>query len=92
MLEFEMAEEAKRVLAAGVRAVGGIQLGLEMWSPSYGCCIEDKERNDAWVRILGLPISLWVPSVLRRVGEECGGFLGVDPLTEKKEDLEWARI
>ena len=92
LLEFEMAEEAKRVLAAGVRAVGGIQLGLEMWSPSYGCCTEDKERNDAWVRILGLPISLWVPSVLRRVGEECGGFLGVDPLTEKKEDLEWARI
>ena len=92
LLEFEMAEEAKRVLAAGVRAVGGIQLGLEMWSPSYGCCTEDKEGNVAWVRILGLPISLWVPSVLRRVGEECGGFLGVDPLTEKKEDLEWARI
>ncbi|RVW88386.1 hypothetical protein CK203_040954 [Vitis vinifera] len=27
-----------------------------------------------------------------RVGEECGGFLGIDPLTERKEDLEWARI
>ena len=92
LLEFEMVEEAKRILAAGVRAIGGIQLGLEMWSPSYGCCTEDKEGNVAWVRILGLPISLWVPSVLRRVGEECGGFLGVDPLTEKKEDLEWARI
>ena len=92
LLEFEMVEEAKRVLAAGVRAVGGIQLGLEIWSPSYGCCTEDEERNDAWVRILGLPISLWVPLVLRRVGEECGGFLGVDPITEKKEELEWARI
>ncbi|KAL6333240.1 hypothetical protein AAG906_028423 [Vitis piasezkii] len=70
LLEFEMVEEAKRVLAAGVRAIGGIQLGLEMWSPSYGCCTEGKEGNDAW----------------------CGGFVGVDPLTEKKEDLEWARI
>ncbi|RVX00958.1 hypothetical protein CK203_022795 [Vitis vinifera] len=69
LLEFEMVEEAKRVLAAG-----------------------EEDRNDAWVRILGLPISLWVPSVLRRVGEECGGFLGIDPLTEKKEELEWARI
>ncbi|RVW44704.1 hypothetical protein CK203_081810 [Vitis vinifera] len=92
LLEFEMVEEARRVLAAGVRAVGGIQLGLEMWSPSFGCCAEEEDRNDAWVRILGLPISLWVPSILRRVGEECGGFLGIDPLTEKKEELEWARI
>ena len=85
-------EEAKRVLAAGVRSVGGTQLGLEMWSPRFGCSAEDEDRKDAWVRILGLPISLWVPSILRRVGEECGGFLGIGPLTERKDDLEWARI
>ena len=91
MLEFETVEEAKRVLAAGVRSVGGTQLGLEMWSPRFGCSAEDEDRKDVWV-ILGLPISLWVPSILRRVGEECGGFLGIDPLTERKEDLEWARI
>ncbi|RVW16130.1 hypothetical protein CK203_074329 [Vitis vinifera] len=52
----------------------------------------DGDRKEAWVRILGLPISLWVPSVLRRVGEECGEFLGIDPLTERKEELEWARV
>ena len=92
LLEFETVEEAKKVLTAGVRAVGGIQLGLEMWSPSFGCSVEYEDRKDAWVRILGLPISLWVPSILRRVGEECGGFLGIDPLTERKEELEWARI
>ena len=92
LLEFETVEEAKRVLAAGVRVVGGIQLGLELWSPSFGCFAEDGDRKEAWVRILGFPISLWVPSVLRRVGEECGGFLGIDPLTERKEELEWARV
>ncbi|RVW38810.1 hypothetical protein CK203_074155 [Vitis vinifera] len=92
LLEFETVEEAKRVLAAGVRAVGGIQLGLELWSSSFGCFAEDGDRKEAWVRILGRPISLWVPSVLRRVGEECGGFLGIDPLTERKEELEWARV
>ena len=75
-----------------MRAVGGIQLGLELWSPSFGCFAENGYRKEAWVRILGLPISLWVPSVLRRVGEECGGFLGIDPLTERKEELEWARV
>ena len=82
LLEFETVEEAKRVLASGVRSVGGTQLGLEMWSPRFGCSAEGEDRKEAWVRILGLPISLWVPSILRRVGEECSGFLGIDPLTE----------
>ena len=92
LLEFETVEEAKRVLASGVRSVGGTQLGLERWSPKFGCSSEGEDRKEAWVRILGLPISLWVPSILRRVGDACGGFLGIDPLTERKEDLEWARI
>ena len=33
-----------------------------------------------------------MPSILRRVGEACGGFLGIDSLTERKEELEWARV
>ena len=92
LMEFEIVEEAKRVLASGERLVGGIQLGLEMWSPKFGCSSEGEARKEAWVRILGLPISLWVPSILRRVGEVCGGFLGIDSLTERKEELEWARV
>ncbi|RVW62509.1 hypothetical protein CK203_064024 [Vitis vinifera] len=92
LLEFEKVEEAKRVLASGARLVGGIQMGLEVWSPKFGCASEGEDKKEAWVRILGLPISLWVPSILKRMGEACGGFLDVDPLTERKEDLEWARI
>ncbi|RVW30837.1 hypothetical protein CK203_115530 [Vitis vinifera] len=41
---------------------------------------------------MGLPLSLWVPSILRRVGDECGGFVAMDPLTERMENLRWARI
>ena len=41
---------------------------------------------------MGLPISLWVPSILRRVGDECNGFVAMDPLTERMENLRWARI
>ena len=67
-------------------------MGLERWSPKSGCSTEREARNEAWVRILDLPISLWVPSILRRVGEACGGFLGVDPQMERMEELEWARI
>lgn len=44
------------------------------------------------MRIIGLPISLWDPIILRRVREECGGFLAINPQTEKFEELQWARI
>ena len=44
------------------------------------------------MRIVGLPISLWDRAILRRVGEECGGFLDIDAKTEKIEELQWVRI
>ena len=92
LLEFELVEEARSVLASGKRSVGGLQMGLERWSPKFGCSTEGEARNEAWVRILGLLISLWVPTILRRVGEACVGFLGIDPQTERMEELKWARI
>ena len=92
LLELELAKEARRVLRFGNKAVEGVQLDLERWNPRSGCLEEGEARKEVWVRILGLPISLWVPSVLRRVGDACGGFLDVDPQTKSMEDLQWARI
>ena len=84
--------EADCVLSSGSRRVGGVQLGLERWSPRCGCEDEGGSRKEVWVKILGLPVSLWVPSILQKVGDECGGFVAMDPMTEKMVDLEWARI
>ena len=92
LLEFEHAVEARKVFAAGKRSVGGIQVELELWSPSFGCLEEGEIREEVWVRVNGLPLSLWVPTILRRVGDECGGFVAMDPSTEKMENLRWARI
>ena len=92
LLEFEFVEEARRVNLSGIRAVRGVQMGLECWDPNSGCLEEGETRKEVWVRILGLPMSLWVPSVLKRVGDACGGFLDVDPQTESLEELQWARV
>ena len=92
LLELEFVEEARRVLISGKKAVGGVQLDLTRWSPRSGCLEEGEVRKEVWVRILGLPISLWVPSVLRRVGDVCDGFLDIDPQIESMEELQWARI
>ena len=85
--------KAKKALSHGRISVGGLLLRLESWSPETGCLVEGEKRREAWVRFVwGLPISLWDRAILRRVGEECGGFLAVDTQTEKLEELQWARI
>ena len=92
LLEFESLVEAKRVLNSRKRSFGGIHLLLESWSPKTGCLVEGEKRSAAWVKIVGLPVFLWDSIILRRVGEECGGFLVVDSQTEKMEELQWAHI
>ncbi|KAL6328022.1 hypothetical protein AAG906_033289 [Vitis piasezkii] len=92
LLEFEILGEAIRVMSAGNRSFGGAHLGLERWNPRIGCSEEGEITNEVWVRIVGLPLSLWNTTILRRVGEECGGFIAVDPRTEKMQELQWARI
>ena len=68
------------------------QVRLEHWSPRSGCWAEEEERKEVWVRIVGLPISLWSPEILKRVGDECGGFITVDEQTKSMGELQWARI
>ena len=92
LLEFERLDEAKRVLGLGNTTVRGFFLRLEKWRPATGCMLEGEKRREAWVRIVGLPVSLWDQAILRRIGEECGGFLAIDPQTERLEELQWARI
>ena len=91
LLEFESLEEAQRVSLSGERMIGELRLSFEKWSPRSGCREEEEQTNEVWVRIFGLPVSLWNPTVLRRVGDECGGFIDIDSKTKKLEELQWAR-
>lgn len=92
LLEFKMVVEAEKALNLGGILVGKTLLRLEKWSPRMGCLLEGEKKNEAWVRIVGLPISLWDRDTLRKVGEKCGGFLVIDSQTERLEELQWARI
>ncbi|RVX02554.1 hypothetical protein CK203_016400 [Vitis vinifera] len=92
LLEFEILGEAIWVMSSGNRSFGGFHVGLERWNPRNDCSEEGEITNEVWVRIVGLTLSLWNPTILRRVGEECGGFIAMDPRTEKLQELQWARI
>ena len=92
LLEFEILDEAQCALFSEERTMGGLLLRFEQWSLRTGCREEEEQSNEVWVRIVGLPVSLWDPTVLSRVGDECGGFIAIDPQTMKLEELQWARI
>ena len=47
---------------------------------------------DAWIRGVGLPLHLWTPEILRKIGNACGGFVVVDKNTEMKMEVKWARM
>ena len=92
LLEFEDLEEARRVVSSGNCSMGGFQVGLEHWNPRSGCWVEVDVGNEVWVRIVGLPILLWSLMILKRVRDECGGFITVDEQTKTMGELQWARI
>ena len=92
LLEFEMIKEAEKALDDGEISVGGFVMRLEKWSRRTGCLTEEEKEREAWVRIVGLPISLWNRDILSKIGEGCGGFVDIDVKTERKEELQWARI
>ena len=92
LLEFEDISEAHRVVFSGSRLMGGAHLRLDRWNPKTGCRVEEEMEQVAWVKIFGLPISLWSQGILKKIGEECGGFLDMDERTRSMREIQWARI
>ncbi|RVX22984.1 hypothetical protein CK203_008182 [Vitis vinifera] len=92
LLDFEDLEEARRVVSSGNRTIEGVQVGLDFWSSRSGCWTEEEKAKEIWVRLFGLPVSFWSPEILKKVGDECGGFITADEQTKTLGELQWARI
>ncbi|RVW53118.1 LINE-1 retrotransposable element ORF2 protein [Vitis vinifera] len=60
--------------------------------PKVGMLNGGRERKRGLGKDSGSSISLWNRDILSKVGEVCGGFLGIDVKTERMEELQWARI
>ena len=91
-LEFNSPEKAKWVLESGRRSFKGGVLQLDWWSPETGCIRSTGVVQEAWIRVVGLPLHLWSPEILRRIGDACGGFVDEDKKTVLKKEIKWARL
>ena len=92
ILEFNSPEKAKWVLESGRRSFKGGVLQLDWWSPESGCLRRKGSVQEAWIRVVGLPLHLWTTEILRKLGNACGGFVAVDEFTEMKKEVKWARL
>ena len=44
------------------------------------------------MRVVGLPLHLWTPRILKMIGDGYGGFLALDKDTALKTKILWARV
>ena len=91
-LEFDSPEEAKWVLDSGRRSFKGGVLQLEGWSPESGFIRRKGSVQEAWIRVVGLPLHLWTPEILKKIGDACGGFMALDKVTTLRTEVKWARM
>lgn len=86
LFTLSLVEEAQRVLR-GRWSFGDRRVELEWWSPT-GCCVKKGEvAAEVWVRVLGLPLHLWILRCSERLEISV-----VDDETKKRTHFCWARI
>ena len=89
---FDSTEEADWVMENGSRICRGEALILERWTPSTGCTGSKSQNQEAWIRVVGLPLHLWTEEILVTIGDSCGGFVAMDKETSLMKNLLRARI
>ena len=92
LFEFELLSEAERVLLRGKRKVKDNVLFLGKWHPEVGCFCNGANANEAWVRVVGLPLHLWSREVFKLIGDGYGGLIAMDENTDFMAELQWARL
>lgn len=79
-------------IQSGVWIWKKMKLELDWWNPTTGCWPEEIRRDWVWIRILGLPLSMWSNKMFKLIGDRCGGFVETEEETTLKNHLHWARI
>ena len=89
---FDLTEEADWVMENGSRICRGEVLLLERWTLSTGCTRSKGQNQEAWIRVVGLPLHLCTEEILVTIRDSCGGFVAMDKETSLMKNLLWARI
>ena len=92
LLQFATKGDELRVLQKGSRSFKSFKVELCRWKTNNGSRFNHEEPKDLWVRLVGLPIHLWEPKILKKLGNAYEGFLAVNKSTKAFSFIHWARI
>ena len=86
-MEFASPDMAKWVFEAGRRWFRCGSLHLDWWNLDSGCVKRKYVIQEAWIRVVGLPLHLWNREILKMIWDSCGGFVDLDKETTLKSKL-----
>ncbi|KAG5591871.1 hypothetical protein H5410_042385 [Solanum commersonii] len=66
-----------------------MKLNIDWWkSTTKVLASRSKERRGwVWLRLLGLPLSMWYQKIFKQLGDQCGGFNETEEETSLKNNL-----
>ena len=89
LIIFSITKDRARVLKGGPWFVKGHYLSIRCWEPNFMAETAKLSAVAVWIRLLGLPIEYYEPSVLRDIGLAIGPMLRIDTQTATEAKGVW---
>nr|POF12083.1 uncharacterized protein CFP56_08850 [Quercus suber] len=92
LVKFELQSDLDVVLKGGPWFVGQQFLAIRKWEPEFKAEEASFSSVAVWIRLPGLPIEFYEPTILKKVGSAIGPVLRIDSYTANGARGRFARL
>ena len=92
LIKFELQTDLEVVLKGGLWFVGQQFLAIRKWEPEFKAEEASLSSVAVWIRLLGLPIEFYEPTILKKIGRAIGPVLRIDSYTANGVRGRFARL
>ncbi|KAJ6377648.1 hypothetical protein OIU78_027975 [Salix suchowensis] len=92
IFHFKLEEVVTEVIERGPWMIGGKHIILQKWTPDFQFDRSKVTKLSVWIRLRGLPLSLWTKQGLSLAASMAGKPLSCDEQTINCRHLEFARL
>ena len=92
LIKFELQTDLEVVLKGGPWFVGQQFLAIRKWEPEFKAEEASLSSVAVWVRLPGLPIEFYEPTMLKKIGRAIGPVLRIDSYTANGVRGRFARL
>ncbi|KAF7839279.1 reverse transcriptase [Senna tora] len=93
IVRFGSIEDRWSALLHGPTLINGHLLAIDLWKQGFSLSsVKRFSSSPVWIKLEGLPIELFAPNILIRIGNSIGKFIGIDGNTHNMSIAKHARI